>query len=207
MGALVMTHGDDAGLRIPPRLAPVEVVVVLVRDEEGARDKAAAIADRLSGAGLRTRLDARTDTSFGRRVVDWELKGVPVRVEVGPRELDLGEAVLVRRDSGTKTTVPLTGLETAARHSLDEAQSALLSEALQRRLTATTEVFTIEEAEEASRTGFAVLPVAKLGADGETRLNQAGVTIRLVTKPDGTLPDAGEEGAEDELVAVVARAY
>jgi prolyl-tRNA synthetase len=206
MGALVMAHGDDAGLRLPPRLAPIEVVVVLVRDEEGAREKAAAIADRLSGAGLRTRLDTRTETSFGRRVVDWELKGVPVRVEVGPRELDLGEAVLVRRDSGTKTTVPLAGLETAVRDSLDEAQAALLAESLQRRLAATTEVFTVEEAEEVSRTGFAMLPVAILGDDGETRLNQAGATVRLVTKPDGTLPDA-EEGAGAELVAVVARAY
>src|SRR5579864_3893776 len=78
MGALVMAHGDDAGLRVPPRLAPVQVVVVLVREEDGAGDKAAVLAAELTGAGIRTHLDARTDTSFGRRVVDWELKGVPV---------------------------------------------------------------------------------------------------------------------------------
>jgi len=207
MGALVMAHGDDAGLRIPPLLAPVQVVVLVVRDEEGAGDKAAAIASQLSDAGVRTQLDGRTDTSFGRRVVDWELKGVPVRVEVGPRELDAGEAVLVRRDSGTKTTVPLVGLEDAVRGALADAQAALLAEALERRRAATVEVATVEEAEEASRTGFAVLGLRALGEDGETRLNRAGVTVRLVTRPDGTLPEADEDGPDADLVAVVARAY
>jgi prolyl-tRNA synthetase len=207
MGALVMAHGDDAGLRIPPLLAPVQVVVLVVRDEEGAGDKAAALAAQLSGAGLRTQLDGRTDTSFGRRVVDWELKGVPVRVEVGPRELNAGEAVLVRRDSGTKTTVPLAGLEDAVRDALADAQAGLLAEALERRRAGTVEVATVDEAEEASRTGFAVLGLRALGDDGETKLNRAGVTVRLVTRPDGTLPAADEDGPDAELLAVVARAY
>jgi len=207
MGALVMAHGDDAGMRVPPLLAPVQVVVVVVRDEDGAGDKAAAIEAGLSAAGLRTRLDGRTDTSFGRRVVDWELKGVPVRVEVGPRELDAGEAVLVRRDSGTKTRVSLAGLEAAVRAALDETQKGLLAEALERRVAGTVEVATIAEAEEASRTGFAVLPLRALGADGETRLNQGGVSVRLLTRPDGSLPAADEDGPDAELLAVVSRAY
>ncbi len=207
MGALVMAHGDDAGMRVPPLLAPVQVVVVVVRDEDGAGDKAAAIEAGLSGGGLRTQLDGRTDTSFGRRVVDWELKGVPVRVEVGPRELDAGEAVLVRRDSGTKTTVALGELETAVRAALDETQAALLAEALGRREAGTVEVGTVAEAEEASRTGFAVLPLRALGADGETRLNQAGASVRLLTRPDGSLPAPDEDGPDSDLLAVVARAY
>jgi prolyl-tRNA synthetase len=207
MGALVMAHGDDAGLRVPPRLAPVQVVVLLVRDEDGASDKAAAIAAELTGAGVRTQLDTRTDTSFGRRVVDWELKGVPVRVEVGPRELEAGEAVLVRRDAATKTTVPLAGLAAAVSGALDDAQSALLAEALERRLRGTVEVSSVEDAEEAARTGFAVVPLAALGPEGETRLNAAGASVRLVMRPDGTLPEAGEDGPGADLVAVVARAY
>ncbi len=207
MGALVMAHGDDNGLRIPPLLAPVQVVVLVVRDEDGAGDKAGALAAQLSAAGLRTQLDARTETSFGRRVVEWELKGVPVRIEVGPRELDAGEAVLVRRHSGTKTTVPLTGIDTAVRAALDEAQEALLADALERRRAATVEVASIDEALEAARTGFAVLPLTVLGAEGETQLNRAGVTIRLLTRPDGTLPGIDDHGPDAELVAVVARAY
>ncbi|HEY5025791.1 MAG TPA: proline--tRNA ligase [Acidimicrobiales bacterium] len=207
MGALVMAHGDDAGLRIPPLLAPIQVVVLVVRDEDGAGDKAAAVAARLTDAGLRTQLDGRTDTSFGRRVVDWELKGVPVRVEVGPREFAAGEAVLVRRDSGTKTTVALTGLEDAVRDALAGAQAALLAEALERLRAGTVEVDSVAEAEEASRTGFASLPLRALGADGEAQLNRAGVTVRLLSRPDGTLPGVDDDGPDAELVAVVARAY
>ena len=87
VGALIMAHGDDAGLRLPPRLAPVQVVVLLVRDEEGAAGPRPPWSTTCARAGHRVRLDDRVGTSFGRRSVDWELKGVPVRVEVGPRDL------------------------------------------------------------------------------------------------------------------------
>ena len=102
-----MAHGDDAGLRIPPRLAPIQVVVLLVRGEEGAGEAAERLARELRGVDIHTEVDARTDISFGRRVVDWELKGVPVRVEVGPRDLASGVVTLARRDAGTKITVPV----------------------------------------------------------------------------------------------------
>ena len=106
-----MGHGDDAGLRVPPALAPIQVVVVLVRDEDGAGERAAALAAELRGAGVRVQLDDRVDTGFGRRAVEWELKGVPVRIEVGPRDLAAGTVTLVRRDiAGEKATVPLEGL-------------------------------------------------------------------------------------------------
>ena len=97
-GRLIMAHGDDSGLRLPPRLAPVQVVVLLVRDEEDTRRAATALVDELRAAGHRVRLDDRVGTSFGRRSVDWELKGVPVRVEVGPRDLVSEQVTLVRRD-------------------------------------------------------------------------------------------------------------
>src|SRR5437868_1674255 len=83
---------------------PVQVVVLLVRNEEGAGERAAALAAELVAAGHRVELDDRVDTSFGRRAVDWELKGVPVRVEVGPRDLAEGNVTIVRRDAGTKDT-------------------------------------------------------------------------------------------------------
>jgi prolyl-tRNA synthetase len=215
VGALIMAHGDDAGLRVPPRLAPVEVVVLVVRDEEGAADAARRVATELTAAGLRARLDERTDTSFGRRVVDWELKGVPVRVELGPRDLAAGQAVLVRRDDATKTPVALADLEAQIRAALGDAQTALLAEAAQRLRDRTIETDSVDEAEEASRTGFAVLPVAALGTDGESRLNAAGASVRVLTTRAGLAAAAavdrgdGASGAsgEDEAVAVVARAY
>ena len=87
VGGLIMAHGDDQGLVLPPVVAPIQVVVLLVRDEDGAGDAAARLADELKAAGVRVRLDDQVATSFGRRATDWEIKGVPVRIEVGPRDV------------------------------------------------------------------------------------------------------------------------
>src|SRR5262249_24951310 len=107
MGALIMGHGDENGLVVPPRLAPVQCVVVLVKDEDGSGEAARKLADELSAHDVRTELDARVDVSFGRRATDWELKGVPLRLEVGPRYLATGEVTIVRRDTGVKAQVNL----------------------------------------------------------------------------------------------------
>ena len=194
LGALVMAHGDDAGLRVPPRLAPTQVVVLVVRAEDGAGEAAAKLAAELGAAGLRVQLDNRTDSSFGRRVVDWELKGVPLRVEVGPRDLAKGEVVLARRHTGTKSPAPLEGLATTLASELEDAQRALLEESTARRDERTSSVATVDEAIEAAQTGFARLPLAALGPDGEDKLNGAGVSVRCLV----------EEG---ETTAVIGRAY
>ncbi len=208
MGALVMVHGDDDGLRIPPRLAPVQAVVVLARADDGAGEAAAAVAAELRDAGVRVELDTRTDTSFGRRVVDWELKGVPLRVEVGPRDLAAGEVVLARRDTGTKTSVALAGIVGAATDALDAIHGALFDEAVELRRTHTAQTTTLAEAQEAAATGFATVPLAVLGADGETTLNRAGISVRCVQSADGGLPGPGDDaGTESTLRAVVGRAY
>jgi prolyl-tRNA synthetase len=78
VGGLIMSHGDDSGLRVPPRLAPVQVVVLAIKGDEAVLAKVREIGDRLKAAGVRVQVDDRTDTPFGRRAVDWELKGVPV---------------------------------------------------------------------------------------------------------------------------------
>ena len=206
MGALIMTHGDDAGLRVPPRLAPVQVVVLAVRTEEGAGEAASALAEQLRSAGVRVELDVRTDLSFGRRVVSWELKGVPVRVEVGPRDLAAGSVVLSRRDDTSKTSLPLDRVVASVKEVLEASQAALLAEALRRRDENTVRGSTLEEAEEAAQSGFAVIPGALLAADdGEGRLNAGGTTVRLLQRPDGSLP--GADDALPDLDAVVARAY
>src|SRR4051812_7701592 len=155
IGALIMTHGDDNGLRLPPKVAPVEVVVVLVRNEEGAGERAAAIADGLRDAGHRVRLDDRVDTSFGRRAVEWELKGVPVRVEVGPRDLAGGNVTLVRRDTGVKQAVAVAEVGARVVGLLNSIQEALLAEATELRDSRTSDVTTLDEAREAAQTGFA----------------------------------------------------
>ncbi len=126
MGALIMAHGDDAGLRVPPRLAPVQVVVLAVKTDEGAGEAADHLAASLRGAGLRVELDLRTELSFGRRVINWELKGVPVRVEVGPRDLAQGTVVISRRDDASKCSVALDDVVSEVTHLLDSSQAARL---------------------------------------------------------------------------------
>ena len=108
VGALVMAHGDDFGLRLPPALAPAQVVVMVVKDDAAVGEAAARFCAELGAAGHRVRLDDRTDTSFGRRSVDWELKGVPVRVEVGPRDLAEGNVTVVVRHRGRSAPSPWT---------------------------------------------------------------------------------------------------
>jgi prolyl-tRNA synthetase len=204
VGALIMAHGDDAGLRLPPALAPIEVVVLLVRDDEGCREAATRIVADLGMAGRRVRLDDRVETSFGRRSVEWELKGVPVRVEVGPRDLAQGQVTLVRRDTQLKQPVALESVAGDACTALGAIQRGLLVEARNRMEARTAEVNTIDEAVDATAAGFACLPWSAVGVDGEQTLAQAGVSVRCLRRADGSLADSDDEGG---LVAVVARAY
>lgn len=204
IGALVMTHGDDAGLRLPPQLAPVEVVVVVVRDSGETRAAAAALVSELTAAGRRVRLDDRLDTSFGRRAVGWELKGVPVRIEVGPRDLAEGQVTLVRRDQGTKRQVSLRGATTEALADLDATQASLLATAAAAAAERTRAVGSVDEAVDAAAEGFALVPWAGVGEEGEARLASVGVTVRCLQRGDGTLADRDDEA---DLVAVVAKAY
>ncbi len=204
MGGLVMGHGDDRGLVVPPRLAPTQVVVLLIRDEAGAGERAHLVAEALGAAGVRVRLDDRVGTSFGRRVTDWELKGVPVRIELGPRDLAAEQATVVRRDTGDKEQVPLSGLRVHVEQLLGRVQADLLATRTERRDARTVEVGSLDEAAEAARTGFARLPWALVGTDGEARLATEGVTVRCVQRPDGSVPDADDE---PDLVCLVARSY
>jgi prolyl-tRNA synthetase len=203
LGGLIMCHGDDAGLRIPPRLAHVQVVVLLVRDEQGAGEAAARLVEELRAAGVRARLDAQTATSFGRRATDWELKGVPVRVEVGPRDLAEGNVTVVRRDDGSKVPVALEGTLPAVLGALELAQAGLLAAATERRDSRTTRVEGIAAAVEAAQDGFARIRWDLVGEDGENTLAANALTVRCLQHPDGSVPDR----IDGDVEAVVARSY
>ena len=205
MGALIMAHGDDAGLRVPPRLAPIQVVVLVVRGEDGAAEQGATLAGQLRAAGHRVHLDNRTDVSFGRRTIDWEVKGVPVRIEVGPRDLAEGNATVVRRDTMDKVPVALAGIPTHVAGLLDDIQAAMRQEAETRRRERTVAVDDLDSAIAAASSGFASLPLSVVGDDGETRLNAAGVSVRCIVDADLGLapPEADPAG----LSVVVGRAY
>jgi prolyl-tRNA synthetase len=207
VGGLIMAHGDDDGLRIPPRLAPIQVVVLAVRDEGDVVQRCGALADELRDAGVRVQLDAKADVSMGRRATDWELKGVPVRLEVGPRDLADGVATMVRRISAgeeRKTQVALGDVVGAVTAELDRQQKALLDDATALREARTAHVTTLDDAREAATTGFARIPWDVVGAEGEAELAQASVSVRCLRRTDGSLP---ENDAETDLFAVVARSY
>jgi prolyl-tRNA synthetase len=130
VGALVMTHGDDRGLRLPPRVAPHQVVVVPIG---GVGEAAAAMADELRAAGVRVRVDDRAERRPGFKFHEWELKGVPLRLEFGERDLAAGVATLARRDTGGKKQVRLAEVPARVAELLDEVQATLFREACDAR--------------------------------------------------------------------------
>jgi len=205
IGAVIMGHGDDFGLRLPPAIAPVEVVVVVVKHDEGVERTARSLVADLERRGRRVRLDDRTDTSFGRRSVGWELKGVPARIEVGPRDLAEGNVTVVSRHDRQKVTAPLGGALDQVISVLDATPGVLRSEAEEMRAEHTHEVATIDEAIEAGRTGFARVPWRLIGHNGEDRLGAEALSVRCLQAAEGGLMDEGED--ESTLVAVVGRSY
>ncbi|WP_431965246.1 proline--tRNA ligase [Actinacidiphila sp. bgisy160] len=204
VGGLIMSHGDDNGLRVPPRLAPVQAVILAIKGDDAVVAKVREIGDRLKAAGVRVQIDVRTDTPFGRRAVDWELKGVPVRVEVGPRDLENGTAMLARRIPGGKEPVAIDELIALVPKALEEDQATLLRQSRERRESRTVDVKTIGEAAEAAATGWGRIPWADLGPEGEAKLAEQGVSVRCLLTEDGGVPEADDAPG---TVAVVARAY
>ena len=132
IGALIMAHGDDAGLRFPPRVAPVQAVIVpiaLGNWKETVLPAARAAEAALKAAGLRVEVDAREEFTPGWKFSEYEMRGVPLRIEIGPRDVKAGQAVLVRRDLRTKTLAPLDGLPGRVAVVLEEIQAQLFHEA------------------------------------------------------------------------------
>ncbi|HVL98163.1 MAG TPA: proline--tRNA ligase [Egibacteraceae bacterium] len=199
VGGLIMAHGDDRGLRLPPAVAPIQVVVLAVKDE--AVGECRNLVHLLAAGGVRARLDDATNQSFGRRVVDWELKGVPIRLEVGPRDLEVGEVTLVRRDVDGKQSLPLAAVAEAVPRLLGEIQGSLLSQATAFRDGHTREA---QRPEAIDGPGLWRLPWDVLGTEGEARLATDGYTVRCLVTADGGVP---APAATDDLVAYVGRAY
>ncbi len=135
IGALIMVHGDDRGLIIPPRLATFQAVIVPIltkKDRKRVLESVQELADQLQG-NIRVKLDDREEYSPGWKFNDWEMRGVPLRIEIGPKDLDRGQVVLVRRDSGEKFFVPREELPTLLPGLLDQIQDDMLKKALEFR--------------------------------------------------------------------------
>ena len=203
VGGLIMAHGDDDGLVLPPHAAPIQVVVLAVRDDEEVIAACDSLVDTLVGADVRVTRD-RGRGSFGRRVTDWEIKGVPLRVEVGPRDLAQGLVTVVRRDTGEKSTLALAEVGAAVAALLEAMQEDMFAAARRFRDENTRDVATLEEAVEASQNGFARLAWDRIGTEGEARLKAEAVTVRCLQRRDGSIP---ADESEPDLVAIVAKSY
>jgi prolyl-tRNA synthetase len=133
IGGVIMTHGDDKGLRLPPALAPYQAVIVPIfrTDDERARvlEASSKLQQDLSARGTRVKIDDREDQRPGFKFNDWELRGVPLRLEVGPRDLDSEQVTVARRDTGEKTAWPLSGLVEGVDRLLGEVQDSLFAQA------------------------------------------------------------------------------
>jgi prolyl-tRNA synthetase len=136
VGGVVMAHGDDRGLRLPPRVAPQQVVIVPIFGDEDRADvlrTAAVVANELHAAGVRVRVDDRDEHRPGFKFNEWELKGVPLRIEVGARDLAAGVVTVVRRDTGAKDQIGLPTAADAIQQVLADVQAAMFRAALDER--------------------------------------------------------------------------
>ncbi len=160
IGAIVMTHGDDKGLIMPPRLAPHQVVILPIfrANDEGSKapvvEAAKRLAAELRAAGVRVRIDDRDGISPGRKFNEWEQKGVPLRVEIGPRDLEQGVATVADRLSGEKQPVPLAELAASVPARLDAFHDALFARALKFREERTFFANSYDELKEMVEHGF-----------------------------------------------------
>ena len=129
IGGIIMTHGDNNGLVLPPHVAPIQAVVIpIAQHKPGVTEKAIELVERLKKAGIRVKADV-SDQSPGWKFAEYEMKGIPLRVEIGPKDMEQNQCVLVRRDNREKTFISLDDLETAVPAMLETVQNALYEKA------------------------------------------------------------------------------
>ncbi len=207
IGGLIMTHGDDAGLILPPKVAPYQVVIVPIPPRKGGDwnetilPKAREVAAMLRGAGFRVHLDDRDQFQTGYKYSDWEMRGVPVRLEIGPKDVAKEQCVLVRRDNRAKDFVPLAGVAERLGELLDTLQKDLLERARQFTADNTTRVSSYDEFKEVMKTkrGFILAgwngdPAVEARIKEETK-----ATIRIIpteSERDAPCVVTGEKGRE-----------
>lgn len=215
VGAVVMSHGDDSGLVFPPNIAPVQVVIVPIAVgnwKETVLPLARRVEAELAGSGVRVTLDAREEFTPGWKFSEHEMRGVPLRLEIGPRDVKQGQFVLVRRDSKAKEALPLASLLDKVPAALREVQKALYDRALRFREENTREARSFEELKgimESVR-GFVKSPWCGEQACEDRIKTETMATVRVISLDqdraavDGSCVSCGRKA---EAVAYFARAY
>lgn len=185
IGGLIMVHGDDNGLVLPPKIAPIQVVILPVaQHKEGVLDAAYALKDKLSQS-FKVELDD-SDNSPGWKFNQWEMKGVPIRLEIGPRDLEKGQCVLARRDNGEKISVSLDTVEQSVTDLLADIQQNLYDQALARREAKTSRAASMEEFKKnlADNPGFVKAMWCGNQACEDAIKDETGASIRCIPFDD-----------------------
>lgn len=210
IGATIMTHGDDRGLRLPPRIAPIQTVVVPIvyKDSAAVLEKAATIAERLKSAGIRVHLDDREGFKPGWKYSEYEMLGVPLRIEIGQKDIEKNQVCLVRRDDGQKLFIPESALLDETERLMTAIQSNLFADA---KNILKTKTFTAKTRDEfvdiiKIRQGMADVPWCGNAACEEKFKEEAGATIRCFSnsEPSGNCIFCSGHAARNVYVA---RAY
>ena len=182
IGAIIMVHGDDSGLKLPPHIAPTQVIVIPIQmNKEGVVEKAAELKDRLAAAGIRVKLDD-SDRRPGFKFADCEMRGIPLRVELGPKDIAAGQCVLVRRDTREKIVCPLSELEKTAAELLETIQKDMYDRAKEHRDSHTYDAQTLDEMKQivAEHPGFIRAMWCGDRACEDKIKEEAGITSRCI---------------------------
>lgn len=146
IGGLILAHGDDNGLRLPPNIAPVQVVIIPIRtDDENLMKFAQKLEEDLKAKDVRVKLDDRDDETMGWKINKWEVKGVPIRVEVGPKEVEAGQVTVAKRHDGSKTTIAAAEFVDDIQGSLDTIQAEMFAQSKEMSEANTREAKTYDE--------------------------------------------------------------
>ena len=190
IGAIIMTHGDDNGLVLPPAVAPIQTVIIpIASHKEGVSEKAQELYERLRKV-CRVKLD-NTDQSPGWKFAEYEMKGVPLRIEIGPRDIENGCCVVVRRDNYEKITVSLSELETKIPELLKAVHDGMYNKALEHREAMTYDALTLDELKEIADNKPGFIRAMWCGdRECEDKLKEvAGVTSRCIPFEQHELSD------------------
>jgi prolyl-tRNA synthetase len=214
IGALVMVHGDDKGLVLPPKIAPIQVVIVPIpykgTEAENIKNKTEEIFEKLTNAGIATVLDSRPEYTPGWKFNEWELKGVPIRIEVGPRDIKQKQIMLVRRDTREKATVKEEEAVQAVTRLLEEIQNSLFSKAKKILEEDTVTVKTYDEFKNVLKEKGGFIRTSWCGDTTceEKVKDETGATIRIVPfEKEETFSKCFHCGQEAKEVVYFARAY
>jgi prolyl-tRNA synthetase len=214
IGALILVHGDDKGLVLPPKVAPVQVVIVPIPYKDADSDvilsKAKEIFQNLQAEGIEVILDDRTEYTPGWKFNEWELKGVPIRIEIGPRDMKQKQVMFARRDTHTKNAVKEEKIAETATRMLDEIQTNLFNRAKKSLEDSTIAVKTYDEFKKILNEKGGFIKASWCGdSDCEAKTKEeTGATIRLISpekeKPFSKCVRCGREAKE---VVYFARSY